>query len=181
MLGDKERADTTLFGVSEANQIKDKMARELAEYSGTLIKSYSDKEENGNRYQPALEDLRNSDAIVVFGVSFGVSDKLWWRELASQIMNRDNLRIYIFPYNSRPSSIETVEDRSGLRYEWRRKLFSSVRNDFNDKEFTRLQENMHKVIILPFGPYEKHGGSSTYGDPWDLSYFSKKVLNSITP
>lgn len=172
-------AGNTLFGVSSVSQIEDDEARGLAEYSGTLIKSQMDKEENGNQYAAALQDLRSSDMVVLFGLSFGASDKLWWHELVKFVLGKDNKRVHIFPYARDPNPISTQMGRSLLRYEWRQKLFASIRSELSESDFSALSENMDKIVVLPYGPYTKHKGGSPYGDPWDLSYFSKLVLKDL--
>lgn len=166
----------TLFGVSAASQITDRALRNLAEYSGVLIKSSMDREENGNNYAAAVRDLQTSDVIVLFGLSFGASDKFWWHKLIELLLANEKLRIYLFPYEENVTLTENANDRALLRTKWRSKLIASIRDDLSDADYRRVQDNFHRVIVMPYTQYNGSEAKEFKMDPWNLSYFGQKIL-----
>lgn len=166
----------TLFGVSAASQIANNTLRNLAEYSGVLIKSLMDREENGNKYSAAIKDLQISDVIVLFGLSFGESDKFWWRKLIELLLANEKLRIYLFPYEENVTLTENANNRTLLRAKWRSKLIASIRDELSDDIYRKIQAHFHRIIIMPYVQYNGSDAKELKMDPWNLTYFGQKIL-----
>lgn len=167
----------TLFGVSAPEQINDPFARRVSETSGLLIKSNMDKENGRFAYNPALDSISQSDVVIVFGVSFGGSDKLWWKALVDKVMSDSRFRIYIFPYMRNPTSINTTAEVRQLQSRWRQQLISSIENELSTDEKRRLIDNMYKIVVLNYGPYDRvRVEANGFGDPFSLRQFAERIV-----
>lgn len=86
-----------LFGVDNANQVKDKVVREACENTGTLIKPYMDADSGLGYDERAKALIESSDMIVTFGLSFGMSDLVWWERLYQHVFGRER-GLIVCPY-----------------------------------------------------------------------------------
>ena len=118
-----------LFGVDNANQIKDESIRAECERTGSLVKPYMDADSGLGYDDRARELIESSDVIVTFGLSFGESDRSWWERLYQHVFGRERMLV-ICPYYKSEHEVLNSGDAAMIdRQEAVRRLFSSLGGD----------------------------------------------------
>lgn len=164
-----------LFGISDLRQIKDESTRYFSELIGYLIKSRTDVEIGNGIYERVNDFLDNSQRVIVFGLSMGVSDGYWWKKLIDKMCKEDNFRVFIFPYSLNPFEIGSENDYKILQFLGRQNLVRSVRPYMSKPEIELLAENINKITVLSYGPYERINGKTCMCDPFDLDHFKSII------
>lgn len=167
-----------LFGVSAVDQIKDGVARSLAETTGLLIKERLDLYGQEGKYGLATQCLEASDVIVAFGLSFGASDKYWWRLLCDLLIQKPALKIVIMPFSSGASKLTSFGEIRIHNHFWRRKFLESTWNEKSAAEQDQISRVLNRVLVNSYGPYSCRGDDCKMSDPWNLSEIKKVIGGS---
>lgn len=169
------KARNSIFGVSDAQQISDVVAHEMAEVIGFLVKDCTDREKAAGNYDLTADILNNADRVVMFGLSIGNSDKYWWRMLMERIRSVKDFRVFVFPYSPNPEAIKDDNDYLMLQHEWRSKFVKCLSGELLKSEMAELSHNMSKITVLPYGPYQNVMEGERMCDPLDLEYFKRQL------
>ena len=163
-----------LFGVDNANQIKDESIRAECERTGSLVKPYMDADSGLGYDDRAKELIESSDVIVTFGLSFGESDRVWWERLYQHILGRGRVLV-ICPYYESQRAVLNFGDAAMIdRQEAVRKLFSSLEGD---KKY-QLDFNRNRVrTVRLLDDFEKDVGN---GHKTRCDYFDLYALGQAT-
>lgn len=167
-----------LFGVSSVSQINDKVARSLAETTGLLIKERLDLYGQEGKYGLATQCLKKSDAVVAFGLSFGASDKYWWRLLCDQLIQNPALKIVIMPFRPNAAKLTSFGEIRIHNHIWRRRFLGSIWEEKSDAEQDQISRALNRVLVNSYGPYSYQGKECDMADPWNLSEIMKVITNS---
>lgn len=164
-----------LFGVSTVDQIKDGVAKSLAETTGLLIKERLDLYGQEGKYELATQFLKRSDVIVAFGLSFGASDKYWWRLLCELLIQNPALKVVIMPFDSNAQQLTSFGLIRIHNHRWRRKFIDSIWEEKSAAEQDQISRVLNRVLVNSYGPYLCRGEDCKMADPWNLSEIKKAI------
>lgn len=77
-----------IFGVDNKQQIKNAAFRDNAEIHDWLIKTIANSYINLN-VNKCISLIANADLICVFGMSYGKTDMMWWKQIISRLRTAD--------------------------------------------------------------------------------------------
>lgn len=163
-----------LFGVDRIDQVKDVTIRAECEKSGTLIKPYMDIDSGLGFDETANAFIESSDTIVTFGLSFGLSDRVWWERLYQHVLGRGR-RLIICPYYNEKHAVMNFGDAAMIdKQNALGDIFSSLEGDANYKlDFSR--NRIRNVRLLD--DFEKDVGN---GKKTRCDYFGLYELGKVT-
>jgi hypothetical protein len=129
-----------ILGCNDASQYAFDVYPELAEY---LEKSVLNEKMKRQYAKQAQEIINDTDVFILFGISMGETDNLWWNLIARRLLAVENSRLIIFSYQS------DYDPRSVFNYQIREqvpKVFISRLNkgDFSDEQ---IEEIGAKIIV----------------------------------
>ena len=140
--------DMILVGVNDVSQIA-KVAFRDDPY---LIEEFVKPEINIGCENMKNETFRhlinNADLIILFGVSVGVTDLIWWQTIGERLENKyDTLRIIYYPYDL---SKDIIKHQS-RKYRWSKDCIAFLKERMNvSKTVEELRERIYVGINKPF-------------------------------
>lgn len=163
-----------LFGVDNSIQVKDKVIKDECERTGTLIKPYMDVDSGLGYDETANALIESSDMIVTFGLSFGLTDRIWWERLYQHVFGRGR-QLVVCPYYDRKHPVMNSGDAVVLdKQNALRKIFSSL-NDNQNYKFDFSRNRIRNVLLLD--DFEKDVGD---GKKTRCDYFGLYELGKAT-
>jgi len=102
------------------------------------------EQELGNRYNLTKELIESSDAICIYGMSLGDSDRMWWEEILNWLIRDANHNLLIFSHSIRETPSLSLRQQYIKRGEPIVERFISFANIQNNDE--RLIKNQIRVI-----------------------------------
>lgn len=90
--------DTPIMGVNDEEQIANEKFRHSMRLKEHLIKPITNKMLKTRIDDDCQNILNKTDLFVLFGVSLGLTDKLWWQRIAKKLINT-NSNMAFFEYN----------------------------------------------------------------------------------
>lgn len=115
-----------------------------------LLKPNSLEDTREYRRRDAENYIKNSDIVVIFGMSMGVTDIYWWEKVATVIINDKNKKLIIHSYEENPSFLSSREVR--LRRKKKEDEFISrlTNLDLSDETISQLRNQMYIVTNSPY-------------------------------
>lgn len=104
-----------VFGVDDEKQIIDTDVRAFCVRNGGVIKARLEEKTGLRNRKQAMAAISNSSMILTYGLSFGETDRSWWRALYS-CLNARNVPLVVCPY------VKDFPDR-GYSASYRAKMF----------------------------------------------------------
>lgn len=92
----------------------------------------------------AMNAIKRAEAIVVFGMSIGASDRRWWKTILEQLINFKNKFLVICSYEL-DSNVETIPERLRKTDSIKQRLF--VAAGFGD--FDPSNDVADRIFIIP--------------------------------
>lgn len=138
-----------IIGVNDKSQLSPNSHIDLKE---NLIKSHQIEETGSYNKENGLKALESSDLIIIFGVSFGETDKEWWQAITKVLQNnKTTIIIYHFVENlnlnsTRQLRIETREAKNRLLRHT--DLTTDERKALESKMYVILSKELFKFPIL---------------------------------
>ena len=138
-----------IIGVNDESQLAPNSHITLKD---SLIKSYQIEETGSYNKEKGLKALESSDLIIIFGVSFGETDKEWWQAITKILQtNKTTIIIYHFVENLNLNSTRQLRNETRdaknrlLRHS---DLTNDERKALESKIFVILSKNLFKFPIL---------------------------------
>lgn len=134
------------MGVNDETQIDNKAFSKIDEVRDRLIKP----EINGKIYNAEAfycnDIIRMSDVIILFGMSIGKTDKIWWSKIGEWLKSDQKHQLLIFSF--RPELSETVPGQyiGGVR-EAQNSFLQNTELPSKDSE--KIRPQIHVVINYP--------------------------------
>ena len=164
-----------LFGVDNVNQVKDKVVKEACENSGTLIKPYMDADSGLGYDESAKILIDSSDMIVTFGLSFGMSDRVWWERLYQHVFGRGR-ELVICPYYDTKHAVMNSGDAVVIdKQNALGRIFSSLGGD-SKYQLNFSRNRIRNVRLLDDFEKDVGNGKKTRCDYFDLYELGKATL-----
>ena len=86
--------ETQLLGYKEGESV---LEEETAKY---LIKPRKTEYGQDSQYEDALERISMADIIIIYGMSFGETDKVWWEAIEKRLLEYKNSIAIVFSYQT---------------------------------------------------------------------------------
>ena len=164
-----------LFGVNDIAQVIDpKLSNESKRL---LAKPVIDRLAGCHLGQKARDMIDESDTVIVFGMSMGASDKVWWEYLANHI--RDNTvchRLCLVPYVSCQRGATCLAEEGEWAEMERLRFYNAI--DVK-KHFYNVEKLGESIDVFIRGPYVDPEGEQVFCDPFCLSWFGNKLVSSV--
>jgi len=131
-----------ILGVNDSSQILNEKLSKNKEVCGALIKPIMNKNCGTLRERRCLNYIKDSDVIVIFGMSLGETDKLWWNTICNKLKS-SNCRLFIF------SKDGEIVQRRGYRLKNKKEIVKDKLLkycDFTDEEKEKIAEKIFVCI-----------------------------------
>ena len=164
-----------LFGVDNTDQISDKVIKAECERVGTLIKPYMDVD-SGLGYDETAKSLIDSSAMIVtFGLSFGMSDRVWWERLFQHVFGSGR-GLVICPYYKEDRVVMNSGDAAMIDMQRAlSEMFSSLKGDQKYKlDFSR--NRLRNIRLLDDLEKDVGNGIKTRCDYFGLYELGKATV-----
>lgn len=100
-----------VLGVNDASQIANERLRKSDEYFSLVKKDINSRIYKSTKIDEMHSIMDKSDIICIFGMSFGVTDKMWWQAVAKWL-EQDSARMLVVYSREMNSSRVGRDDRS---------------------------------------------------------------------
>lgn len=112
-----------------------------------LIKSTMNHYSNHNWDVPAKGTIKSSEIILIYGLSFGKTDALWWKEISEWLKENKNHKLIVFVRENG----KTFEPRipwEEVNYEYRKRVevLEKIGINENDKVFPTLINQTYIIL-----------------------------------
>ena len=161
-----------LFGVNSVSQIEDVNLSDNSKV--LLVKPEIDRMANCGLEPIAKEMIDESDTVIVFGLSMGATDQLWWDYLFDYLRSGEDHRLCLMQYvNCNHGSRSLGEEGLWANAE-RQKFYNSV--DPQKVRYIDTNDLDRIIDVSTRGPHLDSDGQEAFCDPFHLAWFSKKLL-----
>lgn len=144
--------DSMIVGVNDESQIAntslslDRIVRRV------LIKPTMNELSEDLRDEEALQMIRTSAIIVVFGMSMGKTDELWWKQIAQRMLSTDFCQLIIVDYmkdldNTFVYEVEDAKEKAIERFFIAADLDANERVKIKDRVFAFYNTSLFKVDV----------------------------------
>ena len=91
-----------VLGVNDVSQITDTSLFDgyEEEYIGQIIKPKTNELNQENNEKKVIDVLNSSDLIYVYGMSIGLTDRIWWERICELMHSKNNLHLIIHEFNA---------------------------------------------------------------------------------
>lgn len=167
-----------LFGVNDSSQILDDEARSICQREGYLIKTEEDKHADVGHRDEAVKIIDGSDILVLFGLSYGQTDKFWWKTIVAKAEANKSFRVILVPFVPNCSRAVSVVENIQRASAERERFFMGISDDGYDILAKKYEKQFY---VLSHGPYDATDKSGVYCDPLYLRDFREKYLMKDLP
>jgi hypothetical protein len=155
-----------------SSQIED--TKLIPEARMLLVKPEVDRMARWGLEPMAKEMINESDTVVLFGLSLGATDQLWWDYLLDYIRYKPEHRLCLMQYVIGAHGTRSPGEE-GL---WAQKECKKFYNAVNPKtlEYVDTADLDRRIDVSIRGPHLDPDGHETFCDPFHLSWFGKKLV-----
>lgn len=145
-----------ILGVNDPSQIENDELRKLPYATDTLVKSDNNHSYGVSHTNSCDSLIRNAQLICCYGLSFGDTDRLWWKKVCNELRRRGDLIIILFAYESKmpnyannghklENKMRQIRDefltKGGISDPEKRNLAQRIFLSFNDPAFSILVDD----------------------------------------
>jgi len=87
-----------VLGVNDASQIENDQLRRLTYVTNALVKPANNHTYGVAHTNKCSSLINNAQLICCYGLSFGETDKIWWKKICDELLNRSDLYVIIYSY-----------------------------------------------------------------------------------
>ena len=166
------QARQLVFGIDNDAQIADETAKKDGEVIARLLKNEYQGYMGAGELDRARQLIENADIVVLFGLSFGATDRYWWSFLADYL-SYSNKKLVICPYITDRQKIIEAEDLIHYKFEMVAKVFGSLES--SRINLIRRGNMMSKILIPRPGMIETMNGMNECCDFLKLSWIGEQI------
>jgi len=160
------------FGVNMSSQIEN--TKLIPEARMLLVKPEVDRMARWGLEPMAKEMIDESDTVVLFGLSLGATDQLWWNYLLDYIQYKPEHRLCLMQH-VKSSRGTRVPGEEGLWAQREcRKFYNAV--DPQKMKYVNTTDLDRRIDVSIRGPHFDPDGHETFCDPFQLTWFGKKLV-----
>lgn len=132
-------SNTPIIGLNDVSQIRNESFKEDEDTQEFLLKPKINKAVGHLNDKKSLFNISQANLIYLFGVSLGVTDKLWWEAVGERL--KGDCRIIYFVYN--PNEHPRPNELTRIRRKYKEFLLSKTQLTNEEK-----QEAFNKIFIV---------------------------------
>lgn len=117
-----------ITGLNDKSQIANPELRDNEDLIHTFIKPQINSDCGELIDQKAIDLIRDTSIFVVFGMSYGATDKIWWQKICDIMLNNSSIYLVLFEINSKCKKIHLENEYS-------------IKNSIKEKSFNGLELN----------------------------------------
>lgn len=135
-----------ILGVNDTTQISNDDFRTSEDLLDWLVKSKTQENRADGVERKCKNLISEANLICVFGMSFGITDKLWWDSIISRLNFSPNTKVIIYEY-AHGVSFENnrIADKGKCIRGAKRKLLSSSYQSLEDKVICDINTDMFNL------------------------------------
>lgn len=161
-----------LFGVDNPDQIANPDLKYLSKSEGYLVKSARAKLGECGFYDEAKNIIDSSEVLVLFGLSYGKTDSIWWNHIFSNAKrayeNSKRYDVILCPYTVAPIDAYTIDDRRYIKRQEKERFFANISVD-RLQYLNMYPDLLNRIHVTGYGPYKDLvTGQAYYCDPLHL-------------
>ena len=171
-------ANTLVFGVDNAGQIKDSGAKDFCADSGQLLKPEMDRLLDYGYERCAKSMIYKSDRIICLGLSYGATDVRWWEYVYDALGKNEKMRLLLSPYFPKWRSCNSCAEQVVIAREIRNSFLVSIskQNAIPLRELPGMDVIRPKMVVMKHSPHFDFNYKMTHCDPFNLAWFGKKYV-----
>lgn len=118
--------DTTMImGVNDPSQLRNESFRENPDICDVIVKPQTQEAIRSNDVLICKKLIQKADIIVIFGMSLGETDKLWWNLIGNTILNKQ-AKLILFEHINKPIDFARGQKLGAKRKEVIKKFTSKL-------------------------------------------------------
>ena len=160
------------FGVNMPSQIED--TNLTPEARMLLVKPEVDRMARWGLEPMAKEMIDESDTVVLFGLSLGATDQLWWNYLLDYIQYKSEHRLCLMQYVIDAHGTRSPGEEGQWAQEECQKFYNAV--DPEKMKYVNTTDLDRRFDVSIRGPHLDPDGHETFCDPFQLIWFGKKLV-----
>ena len=165
------------FGVNMSSQIEDTILTPEARM--LLVKPEVDRMARWRLEPMAKEMIDESDTVVLFGLSLGTTDQLWWNYLLDYIQYKPEHRLCLMQYVEEARGTRLPGEEGLWAQKECRKFYDAV--DPQKMKYGNTTDLDRQIDVSLRGPQLDPDGHETFCDPFQLFWFGKKLVVDALP
>ena len=103
--------NTMLTGVNDISQLSNKDIKNNEDILECCIKPLMNDHSGNHLNERVNRIIRHTDIFIVFGMSIGETDRVWWNAIAQQVISNPNSYLLLVNYNPNYNSVLTYTRR----------------------------------------------------------------------
>lgn len=167
--------NSLLFGVDNLLQVEDKGLADATKVA--LVKPSLDRMSGCGLTRTAMRMIDESDTVVIFGLSMGGSDQLWWDYLFDYIRNGDH-RLCLMQYVENARGTQLFSEEAQWAQQERERFYTAITP--NKIKYFKTDMPDEEIQVSVRGPYLEPDGGETFCDPFHLSWLGRRLLTNRT-
>ena len=161
-----------VFGVDDYDQIEDRYVAAASQRAGYLLKPRLDTILQINELEAFSNRILTSDVIVLFGLSYGLSDMSIWHSLFHAMKKVPLLDLILCEHAESPPTVKGTAMLQKLTFEAQRRFAESMSQFFNF-DVSDYANNLH---VTGYDYYDSPCGQPVYSDPLGLRWFGQEFV-----
>lgn len=161
-----------LFGVNDISQVEDKNLNDKTKK--LLVKSIIDRMAGCGLEPVAKSMIDESDSVIVFGMSLGATDRIWWNYLFDQIRSKPDKRLFLSPYVDCQRGAASLPEEAEWADIERQRFYGAVGGQ--EKLYVTIDQLDHRINVFIRGPYFDPDGHQVFCDPFQLSWLRQRLV-----
>lgn len=148
-----------ILGLDDQNQIENLLMRNDNRITDYIIKPTMNDLLGEQRNEKVKKVLSESGYICVYGMSFGDTDRTWWKEIVSWLSEQETHRAILFVYDSRGYSASAQQKLRKIK-KWKEFFLSQA--DTPPELAVRIEKQMVVIVnseIFKFDEIELKNGN----------------------
>lgn len=136
-----------ILGVNDTSQVNNEMLKKDEEFLDTFIKRRMNIRLEQKKTERAMNTIKNSSVICVFGMSIGNTDSIWWNELLKWLIGNHNNILIVFWRGLE----EELKNRLPVKIIRQDNKLKSLIIDKSEVKYTQAQiERIKKQMFMSF-------------------------------
>lgn len=136
-----------ILAVNDASQINNEFLKKDEIFLDTFIKKRINANIGARKTEKTVDVIRNSRIICIYGMSIGITDKIWWEELIKWLISNSNNKLVIF-CKEKEEKIKSRIPAPTIRMteKVRRKIFENGRGNRTETEYKQIKDRIMVVF-----------------------------------
>ena len=136
-----------ILGVNDKTQIENKEFKENQNIVSRIIKNQVNQISGDLTFENCQSQISSSNLIILFGVSIGVTDKIWWEKIYNRLKS-NKCKLLIFHYHNEPYDQRIPAEKLQIQEEVKKRIISD--NKEKQETIELVRNNIYVIVNGPF-------------------------------